>query len=97
MAFLQITLHADIDCVVKSNKCFESGPDNWREVNDDGLKLLLLLDLKRYRNEFSKEENLQDEWEVAVSNPGKYVNLLVGQKKERRGSKGRDGRGELLQ
>jgi hypothetical protein len=25
------------------------------------------------------EEDLQDEWEVAVMHPGKYVNLLVGQ------------------
>ena len=41
-----------------------------------------LLDLNRYRNEFPKEENLQDEWEAAASNPGKYVNLLVGQKND---------------
>jgi hypothetical protein len=43
------------------------------------LQLLSLLDLKRYRNEFPKEENLQDEWEAAVTNPPKYVSLLVGQ------------------
>jgi hypothetical protein len=54
-------------------------PDNWREVNDDGLKLLSLLDLKCYRNDFFKEENLQDKWEVAVANPDKYVNVLIGQ------------------
>jgi hypothetical protein len=35
--------------------------------------------LKCYRNEFPKEENLQEEWEAAVTNTGKYVNLLVGQ------------------
>ncbi len=34
--------------------------------------------MKRYRNKFPNEENLQDEWEAAVTNPGKYVNLLVG-------------------
>jgi hypothetical protein len=51
-AFLQITLNAVIDCVVKSNKCFETDPDNWREVNDNGLQLLSLLDLNHYRNEF---------------------------------------------
>ncbi len=79
MAFLQITLQAVIDCVVKSNKCFETDPDNWREVNDNGLKLLSLLDLKCYRNEFPKEENSQDEWEAAMTNLGKYVYLLVGQ------------------
>jgi hypothetical protein len=46
------------------------------------LKLLSPLDLKCYRNEFPTEENLQDEWEVSVSNPGKYVNLLVGQQND---------------
>jgi hypothetical protein len=43
------------------------------------VKLLLLLDLNHYRNEFLDEENLQDEWEAAMTNPGKYINLLVGQ------------------
>jgi hypothetical protein len=76
---LQITLNAVIDCIVKSNKCFETDPDNWREVNDKGLQLLSFLDLKRYHNEFPKEENLQDEWEAVVTNLSKYVNLLVGQ------------------
>jgi hypothetical protein len=46
-------------------------------VNEDGLQLLSLRDLKCYRNEFPNEENLQEEWEAAVTNPGKYVNLLV--------------------
>ncbi len=49
------------------------------DVKNDGLKLLSHLDLKRYRNMFPKEEDLQDEWEEAVTNLGKYVNLLVGQ------------------
>jgi hypothetical protein len=43
------------------------------------LQLLSLLDLERYCNEFPREEDLQDKWEAAVSNLGKYVNLLVGQ------------------
>ena len=51
-----------------------------RDVNEYGLQLLLLLDLKRYRNEFPDKENLQDKWEAAMTNPGKYVNLLVGQR-----------------
>ncbi len=50
------------------------------DVNDSGLQLLSLLDLIRYCNEFPKEENLQEEWEAAVTNLGKYVNLLVGQR-----------------
>ena len=45
--FLQITLKAVLDCIVKLNKCFEMDPDNWREVNDDdGKKLMSPLDLK---------------------------------------------------
>ena len=55
-------------------------PDIWRYINEVGLQLLSLLDLKRYRNEFPREENLHEEWEAAVTNPGKYVNLLVGQR-----------------
>ncbi len=43
------------------------------------MKLLSLLDLKRYRNKFPDKENLRDEWEAAVTNHGRYVNLLVGQ------------------
>jgi hypothetical protein len=54
-------------------------PDAWRDVYEDGLQLLLLLDLKHYCNKFPGEENLQDKWEAAMTNPGKYVNLLVGQ------------------
>ncbi len=41
------------------------------------MQLLSLLDLKHYCNEFPNEENLQEEWEAAVTNHGKYVNLLV--------------------
>ena len=54
-------------------------PDEWRDLNENGLQLLSHLDLKHYRNKFPGEENLQDEWEAAVTNPGKYVKLLVGQ------------------
>ena len=60
-AFLQITLQAVIDCVVKSNKCFETDPDNWMDVKKDGFKLLSHLDLKRYRSKFPDEKDLQDE------------------------------------
>ena len=35
------------------------------DVKKDGLKLLSHLDLKRYRNKFPREEDLQDEWEQA--------------------------------
>ena len=49
------------------------------DVKTVGFKLLSHLDLKRYRSKFPDEKDLQDEWEDAVTNRGKYVNLLVGQ------------------
>jgi hypothetical protein len=52
------------------------------DVKKVGFKLLSHLDLERYCDEFPNEEDLQDEWEYAVTNPGKYVNLLVGQQTE---------------
>jgi hypothetical protein len=76
-AFLQITLQAIIDCVEKSNKCFETNPGAWRAVNGYGLQLLLLCKLERYRDKFPNEEDLQDEWKKAVIHPSKYVNLSV--------------------
>jgi hypothetical protein len=54
-------------------------PDAWRAVNDWGLQLLLLPNLACYRRLLPMEENLQDEWEVVMTHPGKYVNFLVGQ------------------
>ncbi len=53
----------------KLNKCFETDPDSWRGVNDWGLKLLSLPDLARYRRLLPMEEDLQDEWEAAVTHP----------------------------
>jgi hypothetical protein len=54
-------------------------PDAWRAVNGYGLQLLLLCKLERYRDKSPDEEDLQDEWKTAMTHPGKYVNLLVGQ------------------
>ena len=62
----------------KSYTCFEANPDVWRDINEKGLKLLAEKDLDRYRKNFPKEENTQDDWS-AVRLPGKHVNLLVGQ------------------
>ncbi len=64
----------------KMNKCFETDPDNLRAVNDWGLQLLSLPNLARYRHLLLMEDDLQDKWEAAVTHPGKYVNLLVGQR-----------------
>ncbi len=79
MAFCQITLRAVINCVEKSNKCFETNPDTWRAANRYGLQLLLLRELEHYREKVLDEKDLQDKWRKAVTHPGKYVNLLVGQ------------------
>jgi hypothetical protein len=43
------------------------------------LQLLPRRELERYRDKFPDKSNLQDEWKTAVTHPGKYVNLLVGQ------------------
>ncbi len=63
----------------KSNKCFETNPDAWRAVNGYGLQLLLHCNLECYRDKFPDEKDLQDKWKKAMTHPGKYVNLLVGQ------------------
>ncbi len=88
--FLQITLRAVIDCMEKSNKCFEMNPDAWRAVKRYGLQLLLLRELERYRDKFPDKENLQDKWKMAVTHPSKYVNLF-GWTTQRQGSQGEEG------
>jgi hypothetical protein len=35
--------------------------------------------LEHYCDKFPDEKDLQDKWKKAVTHPGKYVNLLVGQ------------------
>ncbi len=63
----------------KSYNCFETDPDSWQDVKEMGLRLLSLPDLTRYHRLLPTEEDLQNKWGMAVSHPGKYVNLLVGQ------------------
>ncbi len=63
----------------KSNKCFKTNPDAWRAANGYGLQLLSIRELEHYREKVPNEKDLQDEWRKAVTHPGKYVNLLVGQ------------------
>jgi hypothetical protein len=74
----------------KSYDCFETDPDSWRDVNEMGLRLLSLPDLTRYRRLLPTEEDLQNKWGAAVSHPGKYVNLLVGQLDDNEIRAGRD-------
>ncbi len=54
-------------------------PDAWRATNGYGLQLLLLRELEHYHEKVLNEKDIQDEWRKAVTHPGKYVNLLVGQ------------------
>ena len=44
-----------------------------------GLGLLTRPELDRYRELIPDDEDLQDEWEAAIEDPGKCVTLLVGQ------------------
>ena len=76
----QITLAAVIECVQKSYTCFETNPDLWTSLNYDGLKLLVEKDLEQYQENFLDEEDIQEEWSAVIRQPGKHVNLLVGQK-----------------
>ncbi len=64
----------------KSNMCFETNPDLWRDINGDRLTLLAVKDLERYQEKFPNEEGIQEEWSAVIRLPGKYDNLLVGQK-----------------
>ncbi len=63
----------------KSNKCFKMNPDAWRAANGYDLQLLSLCKLEHYREKVPNEKDLQDKLRKAVTHPGKYVNLLVGQ------------------
>ena len=45
-----------------------------------GFALLTRSELDRYRDLIPDNEDLQDKWEAAVDDPGKYVSLLIGQK-----------------
>jgi hypothetical protein len=63
----------------KSNKCNKTNPYALKAVNGYGLQLLSLCELERYCEKVPDEKDLQDEWRKAMTHPGKYVNLLVGQ------------------
>ena len=65
--------------MVKSYLCNEANPDVWGQVQLDGLELLTHHELERYRELVPDEEDRQDEWGAAVDDPGKYMDLLVGQ------------------
>ncbi len=77
--FLLITVQAVINCVQKSYLCHEAEPDLWGGVRIAGLRLLTRPELDRYRKLMPDDENCQGEWEAVISDPEKYVSLLVGQ------------------
>ena len=68
-----------IDCVKKSYFCNEADPNHWEGIRVAGLRLLEESELELYREVIPEDEDLQDEWEAAIKDPGKYVSLLVGQ------------------
>ena len=59
--------------------CHEGDPHFWEGIQMAGQGLLTRSELNRYRELMPDNEDLQDEWEAAINNPGKYVSLLVGQ------------------
>ena len=72
-------MQAVIDCVRKSYLCHEADPNFWGGIRIAGLRLLTRTALDRYRELMPDDENHQDEWEAVISDPEKYVSLLVGQ------------------
>ena len=68
-----------IDCVKKSYLCHEADPHVWGGIRLAGQGLLTRSELDRYRELVPDNEDLQDEWEAAIDDPGMYVSLLVGQ------------------
>ena len=71
-----------IDCVSKSYECHEADPHFWGGIRESGQQLLATRELERYRDLIPDDEDLQREWEAAVDDPLKYVELLIGQKSE---------------
>ena len=47
-----------------------------------GFALLTKRELGLYRDLIPGDEDIQDEWEAAVCDPGKYVSLLIGQRND---------------
>ena len=64
----------------KSYECHEADPLVWLDIRLSGRALLPSRELERYRDLIPDDEDLQDKWEAAVDDPGKYVSLLIGQK-----------------
>ena len=63
----------------KSYLCHEAELDLWGGIRIDGLRRLEQSELDRYCELMPDNEDRQGEWEAVISDPEKYVSLLVGQ------------------
>ena len=59
--------------------CHEADPHVWEDIRASGLALLKRHELDLSRDLIPDNEDLQDKWEAAMDDPGKYVTLLIGQ------------------
>ncbi len=71
-----------IDAVARSYECHEGDPHCWNGIRDDGRQLLSARELRRYRKLIPEDEDLQRDWEAAVNDPAKYVQLMLGQQSD---------------
>ena len=60
--------------------CYKTNPRVWGGIQMAGLALLTRCELERYRDFIPEDKDLQEECDVAMGDPEKYVSLLVGQK-----------------
>jgi len=65
--------------VARSYECHEGDPHCWSGIRDAGRHLLTARDLRRYRKLIPEDVDLQRDWEAAVDDPAKYVQLMLGQ------------------
>ena len=63
----------------KSYLCHKADPNYWEGIQTSGKALLTDVELERYREFIPDDEDCQGEWDAVISDPTKYVSLLVGQ------------------
>ena len=72
-------MQAVVDCVRKSYVCHEAEPNYWEGIQTAGKALLTDVELALYRKLIPGDKDRQDEWYTVITDPPKYVSLLVGQ------------------
>ena len=65
--------------MARSYECHEGDPHCWNGIRDAGRHLLTARELRRYRKLIPEDVDLQRDWEAAVDDPAKYVQLMLGQ------------------